>query len=155
MKQYLIDFFKYNDWAYRKILSEIASVPDKDEVLKLLDHVIMAQKRWYNRVVKEVEDASIAWTGQPIPVTELEAKWHDNSSKWLTLLDKTSEADLENYIIFTRPADGKNMKVKLRDIVLQINYHAIHHRAQISRILREMGHPIPPTDYIVTVLTEA
>lgn len=155
MKQYLIDFFKYNDWAYRQVLSAIAALPEKVEVLKLMDHVIMAQRRWYNRVVKEVDDSSISWAGQAFPVNEIEAKWGKNVSKWLKLLEQTDGADLEKYIVFARPSDGKNMKVKLRDIMLQINYHAIHHRAQINRIMREQGHPIPSTDYIVTVLQEA
>jgi len=57
-------------------------------------------------------------------------------------------------IIFTRPNDGKKMAVILRDLFLQLNYHSIHHRAQINSLISKQGIKPPATDYILTVLKE-
>ncbi|HEY5534408.1 MAG TPA: hypothetical protein VIL99_05685 [Ignavibacteria bacterium] len=40
MKQYLIDFFKYNNWANRKLLDSMMQMPDKEEAVKLFSHFI-------------------------------------------------------------------------------------------------------------------
>jgi|WetSurMetagenome_2_1015567.scaffolds.fasta_scaffold1253861_1 uncharacterized damage-inducible protein DinB len=154
MKQYLLDFFKFNDWANRKVFESIAELPEKDEVVRLLGHIITAQDRWLNRVTKEVDDSAQSWAGPAIPLEELETRWSAGISKWLKLLENSDEAILENYIAFVRPSDSKSLKIKLRDIMLQLNYHSIGHRAQINRLIREQGHKPPQTDYIFTVLQE-
>jgi len=40
--------------------------------------------------------------------------------------------------------------VPLKDIALQLNYHSIHHRAQIQTIIRQQGMEPDFVDYIGT-----
>jgi uncharacterized damage-inducible protein DinB len=154
MKQYFLDFFRYNDWAFRQLLKSIVTLPEKDELVRLLGHLIAAQDRWLNRVTKEADDGAHSWTGSTIPMEELETRWDSSVTKWLRLLNESDEAILENYIVFKRPSDSKSMRIKLRDIILQINYHSIGHRAQINRLIREQGQKPPQIDYVLTVLEE-
>lgn len=154
MKQYIINFFKYNDWANRQLLQAIHQLPDKTEAINLFSHFITSQDKWMNRITKQVEDAALTWFGPVFLLDELEAKWKESVDKWIIFSEKRSEEDLNAEIVFTRATDGKRLSVKLTDIMLQLNYHSIHHRAQISRIIREQGFTPPATDYIFTVLKE-
>lgn len=154
MKQYLIDFFKYNDWANRQLIAAIRQLPDTAEPVKLVSHIITSQNKWLNRITHEVDDKSLTWYDQIFPLDQLENRWSESLNHWLELLDETSAVELEKDIIFERPTDNKKLSVKMRDIALQLNYHSIHHRAQVNRIIRQEGFKPPATDYIVTVLKE-
>lgn len=46
MKQYLINTFKFNDTANKKVLEKIKQLPDKTEAIKLFSHLITCQFRW-------------------------------------------------------------------------------------------------------------
>jgi uncharacterized damage-inducible protein DinB len=155
MKRYLIDFFKFNDWANRKLLDTIKNIPDKEEPVKLFGHIIMAQNRWYNRITKKHDDSTQSWSGSVIPLDQLEGAWSDSLGKLIHILESGDETILENKIVFRRPSDSKDMIVKMQDIMLQLNYHSVGHRAQINRIIRLQGVTPPATDYILTVLKEA
>jgi uncharacterized damage-inducible protein DinB len=154
MKQYLIDFFKYNDWANRKLLESIRQLPDNVEAVKLFNHLIAAQNKWLNRITKEKDDDAIAWFDKMIPADQLETVWGDGINNWINFLEKCEDSDLETEVSFQRPGNEKKYSVKIRDLVLQINYHSIHHRAQINVIIRKQGFEPPKTDYIMTVLKE-
>jgi len=154
MKPYLIDFFNYNDWAFRKLLVPVMELPEPDEAVKLFSHLITSHHKWYNRVTNEIDDKSLNWFGPEFQLDQLESAWKECLNKWVALLNRIPESDLDNEIVFKRPSDGKGMVVRLRDIILQLNYHSIHHRAQISRIIRQQGITPPPTDYIFSVLKE-
>ncbi|HVN48132.1 MAG TPA: DinB family protein [Bacteroidota bacterium] len=154
MKQYLIDFFKYNDWANHRILEAMKQVPEKDETVKLFSHLISAQNKWMNRVTNEQADSANEWFGTSLPMDQLKIKWDESVTRWIELLESKNEADLETAVVFARPSDGTTLSVKLFDMVLQINYHSINHRGQMLRLLREQGVKVPPTDYIITRFTE-
>ncbi len=155
MKQYLIDTFKYNDWANRKLLISIKQLPDTNESIKLFSHLITSQNKWMNRIVNKIADTELSWFGPLFSVEELENKWTESINNWIAYLEKVETLELEKDIIFKRATDGKNLSVKVREIALQLNYHSIHHRAQINRIIRQQGLTPPSTDYIHTVLKEA
>ena len=154
MKQYLIDFFKYNDWANRQLIDSIKKLPDQDESARLVSHIIASHKKWLNRITREFDDKTLAWFDTPLPVDQLDEQWRECIVKWIGFLEKAQDSQLANDLIFQRPSDGKRISVKIRDVILQINYHSIHHRAQIYRIIRQQGQTPPATDYIFTVLRE-
>lgn len=154
MKQYLIDFFKYNDWANKKLLESIRQLPDNGEAVKLFNHLITAQNKWLNRITKEKDDNAIAWFDKMIPADQLENVWSESINNWMNFLEKCKDSDFETEVSFQRPGNEKKYSVKIRDLVLQINYHSIHHRAQINLIIRKQGFEPPKTDYILTVIKE-
>jgi uncharacterized damage-inducible protein DinB len=154
MKQYLIDFFKYNDWANKKLLESILQLPDKTEALKLFSHLMYSLNKWMNRITKKDEDSTLNWNGPEFPAEQVENMWDVSLKVWLDFLNANSESELEKEFIFKRPDNGKMYGVKIKDVVLQLNYHIIHHRAQIMRIIRQQGLTPPATDYIFTALIE-
>lgn len=154
MKQHLIDSFKYNDWANINLLEAIKQLPDNEKSVKLFNHLIHAQDKWYNRITNQVEDSSIAWMGSSFALDELELKWKESIQKWIKLIDEKNEIDLQQDVFFSRASDGKQMGIKLTDLCLQLNYHSIHHRAQINTLISQQGLRVPATDYIFTKLKE-
>ena len=154
MKEYLIQTFKYNDQANRAVLSAIQNLPAKEEAIKLFSHLITAQDKWFNRIEKKVDDSTLTWFGPVFSEQELAGRWEQSVANWITLLERETESGLENYVTFKRPSDGKMMGVSLKDLSLQLNYHSIHHRAQINCLISQQGHKVPLTDYIFTALKE-
>lgn len=154
MKQHLIDLFHYNDWANQKLLEAIADLTDKTEALELFSHLVNAQNKWYNRIVQQTEDHSLEWMRPLYAEQELNAAWAKSIGTWIACLESKTETSLEEDVLFTRASDGKPMAVKLKDLALQLNYHAIHHRAQINTLISKQGVRPPATDYIYTKLRE-
>jgi uncharacterized damage-inducible protein DinB len=153
-RQYFIDFFKYNSWANTTLLDAIRQLPEQEEALSLLSHCLTAQNKWLNRITHREEDAAHAWSGTVYTLEELEHHLHDSNIEWLALLEQQSEESLAEQIVFTRSTDGKKLGAKLHDIILQVNYHSIHHRAQINKIISRQGLKPPATDYILTRMHE-
>lgn len=151
-KKYLLDFFRYNNWANLKLLEAVKQIPQKDEALKLFSHYITALDKWMNRITKEKDDNLFKWMGDVYSLDELESKWKECINKWVEFTEK--EDDLDKELIIKRPNDGKEFAIKYIDLLLQINYHFIHHRAQINTIISKQGIKPPATDYILTVLRE-
>ena len=154
MKEYLIDTFKYNSWANLKLLEAIRQMPDMKEGVRLFSHMITAQDIWFSRVNNEVGDKPQSWLSEAFLVEELDGRWTTSTSKWLEYLESINEADLNDHIVFHRLADKKAFQVKIVDVILQINYHSIHHRAQVLRLIREQGGVPPATDYILMRINE-
>jgi uncharacterized damage-inducible protein DinB len=154
MKQYLIDFFKYNDWANKRLLKSIKQLPEKDESIKLFSHFIYSLQKWMNRITNEKDDTAFSWMGPEFPLEQLESIWTENVNVWIKYLEKIDDSELEIDIIFQPTDRNRKYSAKIRDVSLQLNYHCIHHRAQILRIIRQQGQTPPSTDYILTVLKE-
>ncbi len=154
MNQYLLDYFLYNDQANRKLLETILQLPEPTEALKLFSHLITSQDKWYNRVSKERNDTDLTWFGPVFGQQAIEHAWNTSFEKWRSLLVVATDETLDTYIFFTRQSDGKKMKVKLKDIVFQLNCHSVHHRAQINKLISCQGLPVPNTDYIFSALSE-
>lgn len=150
MKQYLIDTFKFNDYANKLVLQKIKQLPEKDEAIKLFSHLINAQSKWLARILNDPKAPEMSPWEPVYKLEEIENKWNDSLERWFDFLsDKTEEQMLDDVIFIG--LDGGKWTVKLKDIPLQLNYHSIHHRAQIQTIIRKQGLKPDTVEYIVTV----
>lgn len=154
MKQYLIDLFLYNYQANNKLLGVIYTLPQTEESVRLFSHLILAQDKWFNRIVNESEDSSMHWMFPVIPLNELASRWDLSCKRWLRCIEEKNDNELQEDVVFKRVSDGKTLGVKLIDVILQLNYHNIHHRAQINSLISKQGAAPPQTDYIFTKLRE-
>lgn len=154
-KKQLIDFFDYNDWANRKFLAVMQEITEKKELTALFSHLINAQDKWMNRIVKVRPDENLSWTRPAFPYEELEEKWRHSHHTWSDYLHALKEEELASEIVFYRQSDQKPMKVAIKDIAFQLNCHAIHHRGQMAKMIRAAGKTPPAADYILTAIKEA
>ena len=147
MKQYLIGLFEFNHRANKKILETITLLPEKNEPLRLISHMIICQHKWLNRITKEVPDSSLVWTGPVYALEECNRLWDFHTGKWIAFLRDLPESQLCDDIQY-RSSDGGTFSSTIQDIALQLNYHAIHHRGQIMTIIRSQGIAPPVVDFI-------
>lgn len=154
MKEYLVNFFRYNRDATLKMINAMADLHDKNECNRLISHLITTQDKWLNRITNDVDDYSLSWFGEVYSFTALKAEWIRSCEAWIRHVGMTDEEKLNEYIYFLRPADQVRMRVRYSDIALQVNYHAIHHRAQLMREFRLQDKMPPSLDYIMNVLEE-
>lgn len=148
MKQYLIDTFRFNDWANRLTLSAMANMPEPKESTALFSHLLTAQNKWMRRIENDPQETAVKWWDIPYQSEELEAHWETSFKEWLDFLSGLEDDDLNRQIKYKPGADETSCSTSLRDVVLQLNYHSILHRAQICLRLQDQGIEPPHVDYI-------
>ena len=149
MRQYLLDTFGYNDYANKLVLAKTRLLPDPAEAVKLFSHVINSQRKWLARVLQDPQAPQMDWWTPAHPLAELEERWNRSLKQWLDFVGGKTEDELFGIVQFTG-YDGGRWEAALKDIALQLNYHSIHHRAQIQTIIRRQGLEPDFVDYIGT-----
>jgi uncharacterized damage-inducible protein DinB len=147
VKQYLIDTFLFNDMANRRVLEKIKTLPEKAEAVKHFSHLITCQYRWMAGLLNDPKAKTMTWWQPSFTLDELEEKWTDSLNLWLDYLRSKQESELFEEVEF-RGWSGGDFAVKPKDVALQLNYHSIHHRAQIQAIIRAQGLVPDSVEYI-------
>ncbi|MBK7038217.1 MAG: DinB family protein [Bacteroidetes bacterium] len=149
LKNYLVETFEYNDFANKLVLNKIAELPDKTECIKLFSHLINCQYKWLDRIKIYPEISKLDWWEPVYPMEDLAEEWDKSLDAWIWFLDKKSEADLLQEVIWMGIGNAP-YTAQLKDIPLQLNYHSIHHRAQMQMLIRQQGLVPDFVDYIGT-----
>jgi uncharacterized damage-inducible protein DinB len=150
MKQHLIDTFTYNNFANKKLISKISELPEKAECIKLVSHLINSQIKWMARIQQDKESVKLSWWEPLYELEDLETMWDKSYKMWVDFLQSKTEEEIAAVVRFTG-MDGGYWEARLKDIALQLNYHSIHHRAQMQTIIRQQGLTPDFLDYIGTV----
>ncbi|CAN5386964.1 hypothetical protein BH11BAC1_BH11BAC1_26700 [soil metagenome] len=150
MKEYLLSTFKYNEWANLKLLEKIKQLPDKEQGIKFISHLINSQLKWLARINQVPTAPQMSWWDPVYLLDELDERWSNSVADWIALLERKSEEEIMQLVRFDG-FDGGHWEAKLSDIALQLNYHSIHHRAQMQTVIRQQGMEPDFLDYIGTV----
>ena len=149
MKQYLIETFLFNDHANKKMLEKIKQLPDKKEGVKYFSHLINSQNKWLKRIEVYPLDPKMDWWEPGYELDQLEELWDKSLKAWISFLEASTEEEIFEEVKFIG-FDGTIFAAALKDIALQLNYHSIHHRAQVQTIIRQQGLEPDFLDYIGT-----
>jgi uncharacterized damage-inducible protein DinB len=149
LKQYLLDTFEFNDRANRQLLTKISELPDPDEAVKLFSHLVNSQLKWMARIAQDPNAPRMDWWTPSYPIGDLESRWSASLTPWLEYIAARTDEELGSEVTFVG-FDGGRFAATPRDIALQLNYHSIHHRAQVQTILRRQGIEPDFLDYIGT-----
>lgn len=141
--------FAYNNVTNKKLLANIKLLNNPAEAIKLFSHLINCQYKWMARILQDPNAPQMSWWDPIYPFNELETEWTKSLDPWLTYIREKTEEELSTEVGFTG-FDGGIWAATPKDIALQLNYHAIHHRAQIQTILRQQGIEPDFVDYIGT-----
>ena len=147
MIDYLLETFRYNDLTNKKLLEKIKQLPDKSECIKLFSHLINCQYKWMARVKQDPAARTMSWWEPIYELERLEAEWNQSLKIWLDYIKDMTEYELSKEIVFVG-FDEALWAASPKDIALQLNYHSIHHRAQIQTIIRNQGFEPDFVDYI-------
>ena len=149
MKQYLIDTFNFNDSANKNTLRRIRELPDKEACIKFFSHLVNSQNKWLDRIAKYPGESTLDWWTPVYDLDSLETEWNKSLKAWIDFLEKKNDDELfiqKKFIGF----DKGTWTAEIKDIALQLNYHSIHHRAQIQTLIRQQGFEPDFIDYIGT-----
>lgn len=149
IKDHLEELFSYNDHTNKKLLARIALLPDKKECVKLFSHLVNCQYKWMARLMRDPGAPQMSWWDPLYPLEELEPEWTKSLAAWLNYLQSKTEEELDTEITFIG-FDNGIWAAKPKDIALQLNFHSIHHRAQIQTLIRQQGIEPDFVDYIGT-----
>ena len=149
MKQYLIETFRYNDYANKLALAKIRELPERQECIRFFSHLINSMNKWLARISQTPGYTELDWWDPVYEFDDLEAKWDECLKTWLSFLESKTEEELFEEVEFIG-FDGYDFAAVLKDIALQLNYHSIHHRAQIQYLIRQQGIEPDFVDYIGT-----
>jgi uncharacterized damage-inducible protein DinB len=150
MKQYLLDTFAFNDRANRQVLAKLAALPEKDECIRFFSHLVNSQDKWLARINAYPRDPGLDWWTPVYALEALDGEWTRSLRAWQEFLRGKTESALFAEVKWVG-FDGAHWTAPLKDIALQLNYHSIHHRAQMQAILRAQGLEPEFVDYIGTV----
>jgi uncharacterized damage-inducible protein DinB len=149
MKEYLIETFQFNDRANLQTLESIEKLPDKEEAVRFFSHLINSQKKWLARIIEYPNNPKMDWWKPAYSFDKLKEEWNSSLQAWIRFLETKKEEELFNEVSFIG-FDGGQWTAKLKDIALQLNYHNIHHRAQIQMMIRAQGIEPQFVDYIAS-----
>jgi uncharacterized damage-inducible protein DinB len=149
VKEHLIETFRFNDFANQKMLEKIKALPDQEQSIKLFSHLINSQNKWMTRIILNEKSPEMSWWEPVYPLDELSAKWTESVETWIKFIGDKSEEEIFETILFIG-WEGGDWEARLSDIALQVNYHSIHHRAQIQMLIREQDIEPDFIDYIGT-----
>ncbi len=149
LKSYLTDTFRFNDRMNRQMLAKIAQLPDPAAAVRQFSHLINSQNKWLARILQDPDAPAMSWWDPVYPIDELAERWHKSLQTWLDFLDEKTDQEIRAEVEFTG-YDGSRWIAALSDIALQLNYHGIHHRAQMQVDIRNQGLEPDFIDYIGT-----
>lgn len=149
LRKYLIDTFQYNSATNKKLLEKMKQLPDQGDSIRLFSHLINSQYKWMARILNDPKAAQMSWWQPVYPLDRLEPEWEKSLSLWLNYIHSQTEEELSTEVQFIG-FDGGTWAATPKDIALQLNYHSIHHRAQIQTIIRQQGLEPDFVDYIGT-----
>jgi len=149
MKEYLLETFRYNDYANKLALAKIHEIAEKDECIKLFSHLINSMNKWLGRIRSSPGYKELDWWLPKYELDELESKWDQCLNAWLEFIESKNEEELFDEVEFYG-FDGGDWAAVLKDIALQLNYHSIQHRSQIQYLVRQQGIAPDFVDYIGT-----
>ena len=148
--QYLLDTFRFNDKANRQMIEKIKQLPDKEAALKYISHLANSQYKWMARILQDPKAPQMDWWNPLYKLEELETEWEKSLQPWIDYLKNKTDEEISREVTFVG-FDGGMYAATPKDIMLQLNYHSIHHRAQIQVIIRQQGLEPDFIDYIGTM----
>ncbi|WP_028559769.1 DinB family protein [Paenibacillus pinihumi] len=148
MKAYLSQLFAHVNWANRRITEALQSAPDIEQALKLLAHVLGAERIWLARLQGASTAGMEVW-----PVLSLEEcvrQLEKNQLGYAGLIEGLTDEALEQEVAFTTTT-GAAFRTKTLDILTHVALHGSYHRGQIMSLLSRAGVTTVNTDYIMYI----
>lgn len=149
LNSYLIDTFHYNDETNKQLLGKIKLLPVQGPAIKLFSHLINCQIKWMERIKQNPIAHELSWWEPVYDFDSLAAEWTKSLAPWLDYIHDKTEEELSTEVSFIG-FDNSQWAATPKDIALQLNYHSIHHRAQIQTLIRSQGIEPDFVDYIGT-----
>ena len=143
----LQDLFAYEAWAHRKLFPVLAQLTDEQwtravggsygSVRNTLVHAMSAEWGWLERCGGDRRGPPLDPAVFPT-VAALVERWTWVEERMRALVAKLRDRDLERVVEFTL-GDGKPQRMRVDHMLRHAALHGVHHRGQVSLLLRMLG----------------
>ncbi|KRE39996.1 hypothetical protein ASG81_18930 [Paenibacillus sp. Soil522] len=141
--------FDHIDWANHLINKALQVCNGSvEKPLRLLAHILAAEKVWLARI--NGEDAAAISIWPEYTLEQCEHVREHNKIGYQTFLSQLKEADFTKIISYQN-SKGIAFNTTISDILTHVSLHGSYHRGQIAALLRQAGEAMVNTDYIAYV----
>jgi uncharacterized damage-inducible protein DinB len=154
-----MQLYDYHVWANEKVFEHLKKLPREifrqeiqsvfPSVFNALVHIYRVDNTWllvmsgrFDEIVPSIDRITEETNGKS--VEELETKFILLSERYKAFF---STIDMEAVSSYTHPRFG-TLNARYCDIVQHVVNHGTYHRGNITAMLRLLGHPGTPTDYV-------
>jgi uncharacterized damage-inducible protein DinB len=144
---------QYMLWADMKIWEIVRTLTD-EEFSREFDNITGSIQRRYLHMAEGHSQWYLRWINHPLDQTEL----HElNREELFNFLQKYNGLILDliqgnGYDVVEIPINEGAILLPMEEMVFNIINHATYHRGQIVTLLRRLGKPVSPTDYMSYLL---
>ena len=148
--KYLRRQFAYNEWANREVLASLRMTAGPPAQLRLLAHILSAERLWLERIWKQPQSLSV-WP--EFSADQYEPQIAEMTSLWREYLNGLSAKQLSENISY-KNSKGEPWSNTVEDILTHVLLHSAYHRGQIASQTRAAGETPAYTDFIHAVRQE-
>ena len=143
MHPILRDLVGHMRWADALVANALErDAPDDAESTRLFAHIASVEHLWFSRIQGRAA-AHAVWPSLTVDESRALAAEHADLFEQLI----ADDTELARRVAYVNSA-GKHFQSTVADIVTHTAMHGSHHRGQILRALRTLGHTPPYVDYI-------
>ncbi len=147
MKTYFKDLFSYDHWANERLLATLRTNHiEHEHIIKIMSHLVSAQLIWLHRIQDLPVSPFPLW--ESYKISELESMVEESSIRWIKFLEECKITTFEEVVQYHN-TKGQHFESTIKEIITHVLYHSMHHRGQVSRLMRESGIDPPLNDYII------
>ena len=139
--------FEYHYWANSRLLKVVSSLSDAEfttnvagsygSVRNTLVHVLSTEWGWLARCGGHPRGPRLEAKDFPTPQSLID-KWSDVRRHMMAFLHDTSDCDLGRTVEYPG-ANGAIRSMPIGELLHHSVIHAVHHRAQVGLMMRELG----------------
>lgn len=159
--------YAHSVWSNRRVVAHLQTLPRKalaqeltsvfPSVLDVLRHMYRADELWLDVMnglpsVQARERAGHAEeTVRSADLEQLGACFEDVAGRYRAFLRR--ERWGEAPVVWSHPRAGR-LETSAAELLRHVCHHGTYHRGNITAMLRQMGHPGVPTDYVLFLLEQ-
>ncbi|WP_281887504.1 DinB family protein [Paenibacillus sp. YYML68] len=146
MKAALTRMLEHLRWANDQCLEALqAAQGDIEQPLKLLAHVLQAERIWLCRLNGEPAGELAIWP--ELSVSQCRELSEQNWVRFVEHITRMTDEDLTQLVTYTN-SKGAVFHTAVLDILTHVTMHGCYHRGQLNMALRQSGQEPVPVDYI-------
>jgi uncharacterized damage-inducible protein DinB len=143
MRERLLEYLAYDDWANRETAASVArAAAPPEKARKVLAHIIGTQWLWLARIQAGVAKMAV-WPA--LSADEVARESSELLQAWRTLL---SDDKVLGRAVAYNNSKGEPWSSSVEEIATHVVFHSAHHRGQVATLLRDSGHEPAYTDFI-------
>jgi uncharacterized damage-inducible protein DinB len=146
MREQLLQYFAYDDWANRETAASVMRAENAPQkARKVMAHIVGTQWLWLARIQGGAAKMAV-WP--ELAASEVARESGELLKAWSALLaDDRALARRVEY----KNSKGEPWSSTVEEIATHVVFHGAYHRGQIATLLRDSGHEPAYTDFIHAV----